>query len=303
MPEASSGRSKIPLGRALIPVLVVGLAGWLDPFPHPVEAPDGSGVESAADSTKTVDDIRIQAFLEAYGSLIDSVSYPEGDVVFMIAGRPIHFQDGRMLAEDRLGAAERFEPIFYRYPLEPLVDPLPLTDPPTYSTDYLEALFGTAETQIRRHCRTLSFLGHNMFLNTLILEPLREVEREIREAAAVDPEVAEWVEELDVTYSFIFREIAASRTRSLHGFGLAVDLVPSSYEGRQVYWRWSRVLHREDWYRIPLAQRWSPPQAVIEAFEGHGFVWGGKWSHFDTIHFEYRPEILLTNRILRDRNP
>jgi hypothetical protein len=303
MTEASSGRSKIPLGRALIPVVVVGLAGWLDPFPHPVEAPDRSGVESTADSTKTVDDIRIQAFLEAYGSFIDSVSYPEEDVIFMMAGRPIHFQDGRMLAEDRLGAAERFDPIFYRYPLGPLVDPLPLTDPPTYSTDFLEALFGTTETQIRRHCRSISFLGHSMFLNTLILEPLREVEREIREAAAVDPEVAEWVEELEVTYSFIFREIAASRTRSLHGFGLAVDLVPSSYEGRHVYWRWSRALDRENWYRIPLARRWRPPPAVIEAFEGNGFVWGGKWSHFDTIHFEYRPEILLTNRILQELSP
>jgi hypothetical protein len=297
MPALSSDRSKLPWGRALIPVVAVGLAGWFQPLPHPVAAPEESGAKSAPDSTKGVDDIRIHAFLEAYSSLIDSVYYPEGDVVFMMAGRPIHFQDGRMLAEDRLEAAERYDPIFYPYPLEPLVDPPPRTDPPTYSTDHLEALFGTTEAQIRRHCRSISFLGHGMFLNTLVLEPLREVEREIRAAADIDPEVAEWIEELDVTYSFIFRDIADSRTRSLHGFGLAVDLVPSSYGGRQVYWRWSRVLDREDWYRIPLTRRWSPPQAVITAFERNGFVWGGKWSHFDTIHFEYRPEIILTNRI------
>jgi len=297
MPEASSGRSKLPLGRALIPVVAVGLAGWFHPFPRPAAAPEGSGAKSAPDSTKGVDDVRIRAFQGAYGPLIDSVYYAEGDVVFMMAGRPIHFQDGRMLAEDRLEAVERFDPIFYPYPLEPLVDPRPRTDPPTYSTDYLEALFGTTETEIRRHCRSISFLGHDMFLNTLVLEPLREVEREIRAAAAADAEVAEWIEDLEVTYSFIFRDIADSRTRSLHGFGLAVDLVPSSYGGRQVYWRWSRVLDREGWYRIPLTQRWSPPQAVIMAFEHNGFVWGGKWSHFDTIHFEYRPEIILTNRI------
>ena len=30
----------------------------------------------------------------------------------------------------------------------------------------------------------------------------------------------------------------------------------------------------------------------IRAFEAHGFVWGGKWLFFDTIHFEYRPELL-----------
>jgi hypothetical protein len=28
-------------------------------------------------------------------------------------------------------------------------------------------------------------------------------------------------------------------------------------------------------------------------FEKHGFIWGGKWYHYDTMHFEYRPELLL----------
>jgi hypothetical protein len=38
--------------------------------------------------------------------------------------------------------------------------------------------------------------------------------------------------------------------------------------------------------------------AVIEIFERHGFVWGRKWSHFDDVHFEYRPEVLLYNRLI-----
>jgi hypothetical protein len=57
------------------------------------------------------------------------------------------------------------------------------------------------------------------------------------------------------------------------------------------------VFNQRSWHRIPVSERWSPPQSVIEAFERHGFVWGGKWSHFDTIHFEYRPEILAYNRM------
>jgi len=31
---------------------------------------------------------------------------------------------------------------------------------------------------------------------------------------------------------------------------------------------------------------------VIQAFERHGFIWGGRWYHYDTMHFEYRPELL-----------
>jgi hypothetical protein len=34
---------------------------------------------------------------------------------------------------------------------------------------------------------------------------------------------------------------------------------------------------------------------VVRYFEDEGFVWGGKWLMFDTIHFEYRPEILVLN--------
>jgi hypothetical protein len=33
-------------------------------------------------------------------------------------------------------------------------------------------------------------------------------------------------------------------------------------------------------------------QAALETFERRGFIWGGKWWHFDTMHFEYRPEII-----------
>jgi peptidoglycan L-alanyl-D-glutamate endopeptidase CwlK len=33
----------------------------------------------------------------------------------------------------------------------------------------------------------------------------------------------------------------------------------------------------------------------VTIFENHGFIWGGKWYHFDTMHFEYRPELLVAN--------
>ena len=26
--------------------------------------------------------------------------------------------------------------------------------------------------------------------------------------------------------------------------------------------------------------------------EAEGFIWGGRWYHYDTMHFEYRPELL-----------
>jgi peptidoglycan LD-endopeptidase CwlK len=31
---------------------------------------------------------------------------------------------------------------------------------------------------------------------------------------------------------------------------------------------------------------------IVAIFEKHGFIWGGKWYHYDTMHFEYRPELM-----------
>jgi len=241
----------------------------------------------------------VRAWVEAYAPLIDSVEYTATDVVFTMAGESIHFQDGRMLTNEALAATPDCDPIFYRYPLTPLTEPTQVSDvDPTYCTDVLESLWGESEGQIRAHGNSTTFFGRKLFLNQLAIDALADVERELAQLARTDRSIAAWVDDLAITYSYVDRGIAGSQTRSQHAWGMAVDLVPASYDGRHVYWRWSRVHDREGWHLIPLDERWSPPQRVVEVFEAHGFLWGGKWAHFDNIHFEYRPEILEYNRLV-----
>ncbi|HUF75989.1 MAG TPA: M15 family metallopeptidase [Longimicrobiales bacterium] len=290
----------LPKGIALSLGLAVIAATVPSPTPeHAPVVPEGSEVR-ATPTASLRSDTRVLAFTQAYAALIDSVAYGEEDVVFHLGDGAIHFRDGRMLEADRgaEGDAE-CDPIFYEYPLEPLADPpTPSEETPVYCTDLLEALWGSEEDEIREHGSSIGFLDHKMFVNDFLIEPLTRVERDLRRAARRDAEVAEWIAEVDITYSFVSRRIAGSPSRSHHGWGLAVDFVPESYDGQHVYWRWSRALDRRGWDRIPLEERWSPPLAVVEIFERQGFVWGGKWARFDMIHFEYRPEIILYNRLL-----
>jgi D-alanyl-D-alanine carboxypeptidase len=73
------------------------------------------------------------------------------------------------------------------------------------------------------------------------------------------------------------RVVAGSRAPSAHGWGIAIDINADAAE----YWRWSGG----KWHnRIPFE--------IVRIFERHGFIWGGRWSHYDTMHFEYRPELL-----------
>ncbi len=83
--------------------------------------------------------------------------------------------------------------------------------------------------------------------------------------------------------TYYWRKIAHSDRLSAHSFGIAIDINVAYSD----YWQWSRpgadghAVYRN---RIPLE--------IVEIFERHGFIWGGKWDHFDTMHFEYRPELL-----------
>ncbi len=80
------------------------------------------------------------------------------------------------------------------------------------------------------------------------------------------------------------RSVAGTTIDSAHGYGIAIDIAVKPSD----YWRWAK----------PDASGVAPwrnriPMEIIRAFEKHGFIWGGRWSHFDTMHFEYRPELLV----------
>lgn len=78
------------------------------------------------------------------------------------------------------------------------------------------------------------------------------------------------------------RPIAETNRLSAHAFGAAID-VNAKYGD---YWLWSKYPDGAIVWRNRI------PREVIEIFERHGFIWGGRWYHFDSFHFEYRPELI-----------
>jgi hypothetical protein len=131
-----------------------------------------------------------------------------------------------------------------------------------------------------------------MLVHSDIKPLLDKVAAQIRGAALSDPSINEWIAELSTsppTYGWNWRSIAGTRRRSNHSYGTAIDLLPRDLKGRFTYWRWDEEKTETN------IQYYAPPEKVISIFEDHGFIWGGKWDLIDTMHFEYRPEILLLN--------
>jgi hypothetical protein len=93
-----------------------------------------------------------------------------------------------------------------------------------------------------------------------------------------------------VAGGFNWRRIAGTNRLSAHAYGIAVD-INAELGG---YWRWSGAQEGAVgafFNRVP----WR----LVEAMERRGFIWGGKWHHFDGMHFEYRPEVILYSRLVR----
>lgn len=234
----------------------------------------------------------VAALLKAYGDFIDSVGMYGDEIVFNIRGTYIYYKEGKMLSEEELSRHKEYDSIFYFYQIGPIQElPAPTKYPKNRSNAFLDALIGKTDKEIRASCEWLDFLGRRAFVHQICVEPLRRVDQELREYAHSSKEVRSFVENLKLIYSFKRRRVAGTDNMSYHAYGLAIDLIPRIYRGKQVYWRWSSP-YFPDWSTIPLSERWHPPFEVIRAFEENGFLWGGKWYHFDTVHFEYRPEIL-----------
>jgi hypothetical protein len=106
---------------------------------------------------------------------------------------------------------------------------------------------------------------------------LAQVSRELDELPAEDKK---YLYPLGGTY--MCRHVADTGQTSMHGWGAAIDINTAFSD----YWLWHRAATG-----LPTYVNRIPPE-IITVFERHGFIWGGRWAHFDTMHFEYRPELL-----------
>ena len=92
--------------------------------------------------------------------------------------------------------------------------------------------------------------------------------------------------------TFKWRDIKFTNRLSSHSFGIAIDINAANSN----YWEWDlQKNHQPVLENKPLTYKNQIPWEIIKIFEKYGFIWGGKWYHYDTMHFEYRPELILDN--------
>lgn len=152
---------------------------------------------------------------------------------------------------------------------------------------FFSAMYGDCRKgEVTRHLTPVAWLprrgGGTLRVTTIngIAEKVAAISRELE----ARPDLLQYVSPSAGAYSC--RAIAGTRRLSFHSYGAAIDINLRFAD----YWLWKPEKHAPVWRnRIPLE--------IVEIFERHGFIWGGKWYHFDTMHFEYRPELIAAAKL------
>jgi hypothetical protein len=195
-------------------------------------------------------------------------------------GQEIPYDDGRAKTFEEKLAAPDIEDMFsipYRTgPIQPVTreddDPGRIRVDPIFAATY-----GARRADV--DVVTIHFLDQDLRVHRRAVPAFQRVAARLDAALTQDPSLRPYLRKLGGT--FVWRPIAGTDRQSAHSYGVSVDInVKLSH-----YWRWQKP---------PAPLRWQNqiPEAIVRAFEAEGFIWGGRWKHYDTMHFEYRPELL-----------
>ncbi|MCL1836720.1 MAG: M15 family metallopeptidase [Treponema sp.] len=294
---------------------IVFAAGAAAAAPRAQYSPIQESAGEAEEARPTRAELVTKALAAGYPGRVEKAEFREGrggisgDWAVLVRGEWYYYAGGKLLPEELLDKADDYSPIaFYNYQRE-----LPAwREPSAEQTARFGEMAANRQRGTRRRAphffdalwrahdreesyqrvKSIRFLGHTVAVHYGILEELSLVEEHILAAAKADPQVQSWISNISEMAGWSWRNVANSQSRSYHSYGVAIDILPKSLGGRETYWLWASE-RKPDWWNIPYEDRFHPPDAVIKAFEAYGFVWGGKWPYFDTMHFEYRPEVFF----------
>jgi hypothetical protein len=208
-------------------------------------------------------------------------------------GTRMGFDDGAEKSfEERLARPDVEDMFAIPYPLgEMLSDPEPDFDPGRFRNEgFFTKMYGDCrrDRDVQKHLVDVVWLPKNG-VKKIKVTPVNGVAEKLQQVSnELDALPGEFLKYLRPTAgTFNCRDIANTSRASAHGFGIAIDL--NSAQGD--YWEDRRRGRGAE----PLQYRNRIPQEIVTIFEKHGFIWGGKWYHYDTAHFEYRPELLVAD--------
>lgn len=232
----------------------------------------------------------ILCLMAAYPEHFTDIEQGDDGYVYLVmkSGRKIIYDDKKAKnGEVKIANPDLQDMMEQPYPLEPASKLMDKSFDPGRARVYslLREVYGESKQQVESNLVNVkiggSFFQFNQ--NNHAAEALKAVMQELLPLSQERQEVLACVLPFGGTYNH--RYISGTNRLSPHAFGIAIDLAKDNRD----YWQWASG--SEGQKRLE-----SYPKEIVEIFENNNFIWGGKWGHFDMLHYEYRPEIIMLAR-------
>lgn len=255
---------------SLVLLLIAVLSGCRNRQACDAEKENISDSSSVSVRTKVLSP-QVQALMDNYSCIIN---FENNQLVFADSTTLIYDDMRTKTQEEALDDADVED--MFREPYQKIE--IPTNDAGRIRSDALfRKLYGSTSAEVSMNLVNVSWCPNNVGQTLKFTrlygaaDSLAIVSRELD----ARPELAKYLKSAG---TMNWRVVAGTDRLSAHSFGIAIDI---SVEHSN-YWRWSKSTDYVN--RIPLE--------IVEIFEKHGFIWGGRWKHYDTMHFEFRPELL-----------
>lgn len=229
----------------------------------------------------------ILVLMLAYENYIKEITVDNNGLIYlaMNSGKKILYDDKKQKCYDeKLENPDLQDMLEEPYPLEDITEVLNGNRDPGRIRVYslLDEVYGHEENQIRKSLKSISTNYGTLMFNENN-EAANSLKKSLDTIATItngNQQIGGFMYPTRGTYNY--RYIQGTGRLSAHSYGIAIDLNSSDSD----YWKWASK--EKGSKRIAIY-----PKEIVRAFEENGFVWGGKWAHFDILHFEYRPEFIL----------
>jgi peptidoglycan LD-endopeptidase CwlK len=245
-----------------------------------------SAVKNATDSSRQNIPSGLKKLVKAYPDFLDSA---DSQYLFWKDGSKMLYDDGKEKDfEDMLDNASLKDQMSQEYEMgDNFENPPPENFEPgrIRKEDFFKKMYGNNSKNVNSNLVNVTWMPKTVGLNILFTSVNGanvQLEAVSRELDNLPDNLKKYVTRLGGT--FYWRVIAGTNRLSMHSFGIAID-INTDYSN---YWQWDGGKSGKIEYRNRI------PMEIVKIFEKYGFIWGGKWYHYDTMHFEYRPELLVS---------
>ena len=223
-----------------------------------------------------------QVLMEAYPDFIKG--YSNNKILFH-DGTEMTYDDGRQKSfVEKLDDADIEDMFAFKYDLNSWTPEFQQDAGRSRNEALFKKMYGNSPAAVKKHLVKVPWFGQNVEFTTVNGADKKLMA--VRDELAKHPEFKKYFKSEG---TFYWREVRGAKRLSAHSYGMTIDIGGDF----KTYWLWAKPGAKET---DKVAYQNKMPHEIVEIFEKHGFIWGGRWYHYDTMHFEYRPEILLMEK-------